>query len=72
MFVDTMLDDVPKISRFHSLSFPSAPSTPCRVFFRAFSAVKMRGQEKTKVSMTWRQRNKYYKLFIVRVIIDTC
>jgi hypothetical protein len=42
MFVDTMLDDDPKISQFHSLSFPSAPSTQCRVFFHAFLAVKWR------------------------------
>lgn len=43
MFVDTMfamLDDVPKISQFRFLSFPSAPSTQCRVFSRAFSAVQ--------------------------------
>lgn len=39
MFVDTELDDVPKISQFRSLSFPSAPSTRCRGCFRAFSAV---------------------------------
>lgn len=45
MFVDTMLDDVPKISQFRSLSVPSAPSTPCRVCFRAFSA----GMESGKV-----------------------
>jgi hypothetical protein len=42
MFVDLMLDDVPKTSRSHSLSSPFAPNTHCRVFFHGFSAVEER------------------------------